>query len=360
MNILYLINYAGNAGTEKYVYNLIKAFEGEKASCHFAFNVEGKLSEQVKELGIPYFRVEMRHPFDKKAARIIAAYCKENKIDVIHTQYPRENYIALLAKKYYSSVKVVYTCHLTLKTNFLWKITNKKFTKNNHKIISVCNNGKELLVGNGVEADKITVIYNGIKPHERTGANENLRKELGVDEDAFVITTLARYHIAKGLDYLVRSIEKLKEKTDKKFVLLILGEGELWDEITELIKSKNLTDCIKQPGYRDDAGEILKISDMYVNSAKCYEALSFAILEALDTALPVVATDVGGNSDILSPENDCGILVDYGDEEGMADAILKLMNDEALREKYSKNAIKAIDTVFNLDKLLEDTYKIYF
>ena len=115
-----------------------------------------------------------------------------------------------------------------------------------------------------------------------------------------------------------------------------------------------------QLGYRNDAEEILKISDLYVNSAKCYEALSFAILEALDAGLPVVATDVGGNSDILSPENDCGILVNYGDEAGMADALCKLMNNADLRKKYSKNAIKAIDTVFNLDKLLEDTYKIYF
>jgi len=360
MKVLYLINYAGNAGTEKYVYNLIKAYEGKDTKCYFGFNVEGKLSEQIKELGIPYFQVNMRHPFDKKAAKIIADYCRTNNIDVIHTQYPRENYIALLSRKYYTGTKVVYTCHLTLKTNFLWKLTNKRLTKHNHKIISVCNNGKELLVGNGVDADKITVIYNGIKPHERTPANPNLRAELGIDEDTFVITTLARYHIAKGLDYLVKSIGKLRKMTDKKFVLLILGEGELWDKISGLIKAENLTDCIKQLGYRDDAGEVLKISDMYVNSAKCYEALSFAILEALDTGLPVVATDVGGNSDILSDQNDCGILVNYGDEEAMALAIHKLMNNEALRLKYSRNALKAIDTVFNLDKLLEDTYKIYF
>lgn len=360
MKVLYLINYAGNAGTEKYVYNLIKTYEGNNTKCYFGFNVEGKLSDQVKELGIPYFQVNMRHPFDKKAAKIIADYCRNNNIDVIHTQYPRENYIALLSRKYYSGTKVVYTCHLTLKTNFLWKLTNKKLTKHNHKIISVCNNGKELLIGNGVEPDKVTVIYNGIKPHERTPAKPELRSVLGIDDDTFVITTLARYHIAKGLDYLVRSIGKLKEMTDKKFVLLILGEGELWDEITALIKKENLNECIMQLGYRNDAEEILKISDLYVNSAKCYEALSFAILEALDAGLPVVATDVGGNSDILSPENDCGILVNYGDEAGMADALCKLMNNADLRKKYSKNAIKAIDTVFNLDKLLEDTYKIYF
>lgn len=360
MKVLYLINYAGNAGTEKYVYNLIKTYEGKDTKCYLCYNVAGKLSQDVEALGIPSFRLNMRHPFDKKAAKELASFCRENNIDVIHAQYPRENYIAILSQKYYSGTKVVYTCHLTLKTNFIWKITNKIMTRHNHKIISVCNNGKELLVGNGVSPDKIDVIYNGIMPHEHTPANPDLRKELGIDEDTFVITTLARYHIAKGLDYFVKSIEKLKQKTNKKFVLLILGEGELWDEITALIKEKNLTDVIYQLGFRTDAGEILKISNLYVNSAKCYEALSFAILEALDAALPVIATKVGGNGDILSPENDCGILVEYGNTEEMADAIKLIMDDEALREKYSKNAVKAINEVFNLEKLLEDTYKLYF
>ncbi|MBE7051924.1 MAG: glycosyltransferase [Ruminococcaceae bacterium] len=360
MKVLYLINYAGNAGTEKYVYNLIKTFEGNDTKCYFAYGIEGKLSDQVKELGIPMFQLNMRHPFDKKAAKQLAAYCRENNIDVIHTHYPRENYIAVLSRKYYSGTKVVYTCHLTLKTNILWKITNKLITRHNHKIISVCNNGKDLLVGNGVNPDKIDVIYNGIFPHERTPGNPNLRAELGIDEDTFVMTTLARYHIAKGLDYLTNSIEKLTKLTDKKFVLLILGEGELWDKITNLIKSKGLEKHILQLGYRNDAGEILKVSDLYINSAKCYEALSFAILEAMDSGLPIIATNVGGNGDILSPENDCGILVEYGDTDQMAEAINTMMSDAALREKYSKNALKAVDTVFNLDKLLEDTYKRYF
>ena len=360
MKVLYLINHAGNAGTEKYVYNLIKTYEGANTKCYLAYNEPGKLSDDVEAMGIPTFRFNMRHPFDKKAARALANYCRENNIDVIHAQYPRENYIALLSRKYYSGTKVVYTCHLTLKTNFLWRITNRIMTKHNHKIISVCNNGKELLIGNGVNSNKIEVIYNGIKPHEHTAADPTLRAKLGIDEDTFVITTLARYHIAKGLDYFVKSIEKLKQKTNKKFVLLILGEGELWNEITALIKEKNLTDVICQLGFRTDVEEILKISNLYVNSAKCYEALSFAILEAMDASLPVIATNVGGNGDILSPENDCGILVEYGNTEQMAEAIKTMIDNEELRNKYSQNAFKAINEVFNLNKLLEDTYKLYF
>ncbi len=360
LKILYLINHAGKAGTEKYVYNLVKTYNGDKAECYFAYSEPGLLLEQMQELGIPCFQLTMKNPFDMKAAKVLAAYCREHKIDVIHTQYPRENYIAILSKRYYPEVKVVYTCHLTLKNSLPWRITNRLFTKHNHKIISVCNKGKELLIGNGVSADKIVVVFNGITPSETVEKNVEKRKEFGIDPDTFVITTLARYHIAKGLDYFTDSVFELKKMTDKKFVVLYVGDGELFDEVKGQIEALGLGDEIKQLGFRKDSQEILAMSDLYVNSAKCFEALSFAIVEALDHALPIVATDVGGNADIVNDETNCGILVEYGDTKAMAEAIKTMIEDKDAYEKFSQNARKAALNRFNLDELLKETFQYYF
>ncbi|MCD8049746.1 MAG: glycosyltransferase [Clostridia bacterium] len=339
---------------------MVRTFEGEKAKCYFAYSEPGLLSEQMERLGIPSLRLEMKSPFDFKAAKKIADYCRENNIDVIHTQYPRENYIALLSRRYFGGTRVVYTCHLTLKTSFLWKITNKMMLKRNHKIISVCNNGKELLIGNGAPEDKIDVVFNGIRPSEKVLKNTDKRKELGIDEDTFVIITLSRYHMAKGLEFFVDSAAELKKIASRKFVILFVGDGELYDTISQKIDDLGLRGEIMQLGFRNDSQELLAASDLYVNSAKCYEALSFAILEALDHALPVVATNVGGNGDIVNEKNACGRLVEYGDAKGMAEAINLLMEDEALYAEYSENARKAVKEVFNLDVLLEDTYNKYF
>ncbi len=360
LKVLYLINHAGKAGTEKYVYNLVKTYKEKNTKCYFAYSEPGLLSKQMQEMGIESFVVEMKNPFDFKAAKRIAQICRENNIDVIHTQYPRENYIALLSRRYYSGTRVVYTCHLTLKTSFLWKITNKIMTKHNHKIISVCNNGKELLIGNGVNPDKIDVVYNGIVPSKEVVKNTSKREELGIDPDTFVITTLSRYHMAKGLDYFTNSVAALKKMTDKKFVVLFLGDGELFGDIKKQIAALGLENEIKQLGFRNDANEILTASDLYVNSAKCYEALSFAILEALDCALPVVATNVGGNGDIVNDENNCGILVEYGDTKAMAEAIKEMMENEEKYNEFSRNARKTACEKFNLDVLLEETYTKYF
>ena len=196
--------------------------------------------------------------------------------------------------------------------------------------------------------------------HPLPKQNSYKRKELGIDEDTFVISTLSRYHMAKGLDFFVNSVNELKKLTNKKFVVLFLGDGELFDSIKNQIQSLGLENEIKQLGFRKDAAEILAVSDLYVNSAKCYEALSFAILEALDNALPVVATDVGGNGDIINSETDCGILVPYGRTDQMAAAICTMMENKQLYDRFSKNAKRAVQERFNLDVLLEETYKKYF
>ncbi len=358
MRVLYLINHAGKAGTEKYVYNLVKAYRDGKAECFFAYNEPGLLLDQMKELGVPTCRVEMRSPFDRKAAKQLAALCEKYKIDIIHTQYPRENYVAVLSKRYRPETKVIYTCHLTLKTGALWRISNRLITKNDDAIISVCNNGKELMIGNGVPADKIRVIFNGLWPEEaKKETVSTIREELGIDENTFVAVTLARYHIAKGLPYLVDSIAKVDPNLP--FVCLIAGDGELFDEVKAQIAEKGLEKRILQLGFRKDAANLLAGSDVFINSAKCYEALSFAILEALGQGLPVIATNIGGNGDIINPENDCGILVEYEDTDAMAAAIEKLAADRALCKKYGENGQRAIQNVFNLEIILDKIYAVY-
>lgn len=359
MRILYLINHAGKAGTEKYVYNLVKRFGGTETECFFAFNETGPLADQMDDLGIPCFQVEMKNPFDIKAAKKIAEICKANEIDIIHSHYPRENYIAVLSRLFYPKVKALYTCHLTLKTNFFWWVTNKFITPHNAKIIAVCNNAKELLVENGVNPKKIDVIFNGIPYDEEPKKPSTIREEFGIDDDTFVISILARYHMSKGLDFLVDSMAELDKIIKRKFVLLIAGDGEYYEAVGKQIKELGLQDKVLQLGYRTDTENILYASDAYVNSSKCYEALSFAILEAMSKYLPIVATNAGGNGDIVNEKTGCGFLVEYGDTKGFAEALCKLSEDEELRKGFALNAKKATKDIFNLENVLLETLDKY-
>ena len=363
MRVLYLINFAGKAGTEKYVENLVRILGKDRISPYFAYNVAGELSEKLENAGVPCLQVDMGKSAVLSAAKKLADYCRENEIDVIHAQYPRENLIALLAKRRYKSVKVVLTNHLTLRlsgaSGAVWKILNRHFTPKNHRVIAVCNEGRDILIENGVAKDKIQVIFNGIEPAGPPQKTDAIRKELGLSGDCFVFTILARFAPEKGLDFLLDAIAKLNDDEDKPFCCLICGDGDMFGSIAQRVKDTGLENCCKLLGYRNDTKQVLLGSDAYLCSSSCNEAMSFAILEAMNAGLPLVVTDVGGNRDLAETDIKCGFVLPYGDVSGFSGAMQELMENEPLRAEYAANATMKIEKSFDLYKLANDVFEAY-
>ena len=363
MNVLYLINYAGKAGTEKYVENLVRILGIGKIKPFFAYNIAGELSKKMEEASVPSLQIDMGKRAIFSAAKKLANYCRQNHIDVIHAQYPRENLIALLSKRYYDTPKVIMTSHLTLRlegfSGKVWRILNKHFTPKNHKIISVCSEGRDILIENGVKPERIEVIFNGIEPAGPPVRSNVIRKELGLSEECFILTILARFAPEKGLDFLLDSLVELKRKTDKPFCCLICGDGELYTEISSRVSDLNLLNECRLLGYRTDTKEILLGSDAYLCSSSCNEAMSFAILEAMNAGLPLVVTDIGGNRDLAETFLQCGFVSKYGDTESFSSNIKKLIDDEKLKESLSAAAIEKVKKYFDLNKLANDVFAAY-
>src|SRR5699024_12208414 len=118
--------------------------------------------------------------------------------------------------------------------------------------------------------------------------------------------------------------------TDRPFRCVVCGDGELFDEAGAKIAELGLGERVLMAGYRTDGADILRASDIYVNSSSS-GAMSFALLEALNAALPLVVTDLPGNRELaLDDAFPCGLLAAYGATEGYAQAVLRLMTDSAL------------------------------
>ena len=359
MNILYLINFAGKSGTEKYVLNLMHILSERGETCHLAYNVPGQLSETISAEGFPCFRFDMSAKNALSAAKKLAGYCRANAVDVIHAQYPMENVIAILSKRFYRSVKVVYTAHLTIYQNMKWKILNRIVTPFDHRVIAVCRQGADILAANGVKKDRIRVICNGIEPSGERVYDRSFAREFGVPDETFVMSIMARYSPEKGLPFLLASLAKLRRKTQKPFVCFIAGDkGEEFDNIAVMITNSGLGDCVIQLGFRRDTDRMLKSSDLYLNTSSS-EAMSFAILEAMNAGVPLVVTDVGGNPDLAVKNTVCGEAVKFGDSDAFSDAMLELMENDALRSEYSANALKKVSEEFDLRKLASDVFEAY-
>ncbi|HIW94826.1 MAG TPA: glycosyltransferase family 4 protein [Candidatus Flavonifractor merdipullorum] len=358
--VLYLLNYAGKAGTERYVETLVRYLGGSRVEPYFAYNEGGLLVERLEAMGVPCRRVEMRSRFDRKAARALAALCDEWDIDLIHCHYLREHYTALLAKRYRPGLKVVYTNHFVQANDLVTRISNRWMDKRQDQMIAVCNKGKEQLIANGWTGERIQVVFNAVDPEAWAGdrSESTLRQELGIPEDRFVMLCASRFADDKGHKYLIDSVKLLKERTQKPFTLVLAGDGPLLEPSKAQVKELGLEDVVTFIGFRKDIKNLYKGSDLYVNSSQ-HEALSFLIIEAMAAGLPVIATDMGGNSDIVNDQAGCGLLVTYDDPDSMATAMQKLLEDEALLAKCREGAARTIQEKFEIHKWADATWSVY-
>ena len=358
MNVLYLINYAGSGGSERYVELLARYYHNSKASCGLCYNVDGPLVDKLKALGIPVHQLPMRNPLDLAAAKALAALVRREGYDVIHAQYPRENYIAILAKLFGCKAKVVFTSHLISEQPAVWRLMNRVFTPRNHAVLTVCTYGREVLERGGVAKDKIRIVFNGVDAAAAPKRDRTVLSEFGIGDEEKVITILTRFSEEKGVPFLLRSIAKLQAKTTVPFRLLLVGTGPDFDRDRLLVPELGIEDRVVLTGFRSDTAALLAASDIYLNSSSS-EAMSFAILEALGAGLPLVLTDVGGNPELVNTGEVSGLLVPYGDEEAYAAAIARLLEDDALRARYAAAARAKAEREFGLYNLLDELYKIY-
>lgn len=350
MNILFLINFAGKGGTEKYVDNLQRIYTEGGDKCFLAYNVKGRLSENMKQRGVLCLQLDLTRAAVKASAKKLALFCRDNAVDVIHAQFPVENIIAIESLRYYNKPKVVLTNHISRYQGFKWKLLNRIYTKKNHAVISVCDDGAEKLAAEGVSRSKIKVIYNGVMP------NDELRSF--PSSEPFKMCIAARYAPEKGLDFLLDVLSELKKRSGKKFICTIIGDGEGFNAIREKINALGLEENVRQTGYIEDVKPFLSESNLYLNTSSV-EAMSFAILEAMNEGLAVVASDAGANKAMIEDGIICGKVVKYGDIGAFADAVLEYMNNDELLRTHSAAAYEKIKKKFDLRKLAADTRAVY-
>lgn len=359
MKVLYLLNHAGKAGTERYVETLVKYLGGTQVEPYFAYNESGLLVERLEALGVPTRQLTMSSRFDRKAAKELARLCEEWDIDLIHCHYLREHYIALLAKGYNKKIRVVYTNHFVLANNFVTRLSNRWMDARQDQMIAVCTKGKERLIQNGWSGERIQVVFNGVDLEAWAGEETTLRQELSIPKDRFVMLCASRFAHDKGHAYLIRTLARLKEMSDTPFTMVLAGDGELLGPTKALAGELGLTDeDVKFIGFRKDIKNLYKAADLYVNSSQ-HEALSFLIIEAMAAGCPCVITDMGGNRDILEGPEQGGLLAVYDAPDDLARCIKRFLEDPDFTARCRENAHRNIQARFEIHKLALDTFAVY-
>lgn len=358
MKVLHLLNHAGQGGTEQYIRTLVCAMEQEGAEIELAYHEEGLLAQWARERNMPVHRLEMNSPFDQGAVAALVRLCREREIDVIHTHYLRENYIALQAGLRMPALRIIYTYHILTENSALQKLCNRILSLRQTAVVANCSAGAVRLAQNGVPKGKIRLVYNAVEPKLWEKETTALREELGVGEDTFLFLFAARLVEGKGHSWLLDAVEELCRRGVGPFRVVLAGEGPLREELEKKTKALGLEDRVIFLGYRSDMANLYHGADLTLCPSES-ETLSLLLLESLACGTPALATDVGGIPDILSPEHDCGVMVPYGDTDRLSAAMEECMADGERLCRWSKNASNVIREKFSVQKQCAEMLALY-
>jgi glycosyltransferase involved in cell wall biosynthesis len=204
----------------------------------------------------------------------------------------------------------------------------------------------------------IKIIYNGSDfnfPITRT--TDEIRQELKITSNEIVIIMVARLDPWKDFSTLLETAE-IVIKSDSRAKFLLAGDGELRKIIEQKIFQKGLIESVLIVGEKKDIYNYINAADISVLSTNG-EGFSNSILESMALCKPVIATNVGGNSEVIGVTNETGILVPTKSPELFADAILHLMKNEIIRNNIGNASKIRINQLCGIEKLISSYEKLF-
>jgi glycosyltransferase involved in cell wall biosynthesis len=232
-----------------------------------------------------------------------------------------------------------------------------------HKTIAVSQQTKKQVSKMPFIKNKIVVIYNGVKDidfRERLLAQKEIFPK-GIPKDitkeTIWIGTISELHKNKGLDYMVSVISKISSsETEKKFIFVIVGEGEERENLEKQIKKEDLENIIFLAGYKKNASSLLKAFDIFTLTSRT-EALPYVSLEAGLAELPIIASRVGGIPEVVS--DGCGILIEPGNIDKIKQSIIKLLEDNIQHKEYGKKLKEHVTQNLSTEGMVKNTIQYY-
>ena len=277
---------------------------------------------------------------------------------IIHFHFGNEKLLlAPFVKFFFPWIRQVGTFHSEcILKSLKAKIMYRLYCKCQSKIIAV-SKGVQKEIAAFYDSKKLITSYLGVKC-DVSETKDEARQILGIPKNCIVLTTIGFDVTIKGFDVLADAVESLVKKTTPPlFIVNVVGLNSVRSaKFLDIVRSKNLESYFVSMGIRNDIDMILSATDIYLQPSRT-EAISLTIMEALHHGLPVVASNVGGISEVvLDGQN--GTLVEACDAEGLSIAISDLLQSPEKREIFGENS-KKHSLNFTVERGVDNLIGIY-
>lgn len=326
MNILQFINSLNYGGAETHLVRLCRSLraQGHDVTVISMCTPEAFV-EDLEGMGVPVHSLDMRPGLpDPRAILKLARLARRIRPDVVHAHIIHANILARVSRLLAPMPRLICTAHNTHEggrlLERLLRATDALCDLNTQ--VSAAGAARYIDAGI-VPAHKMLHVGNGLDlSGERPDDRAQTRQALSPD-DAFTWLAVGRLEAAKDWPNLIRAFNRLQDADAPPAQLLIVGDGSLRDEIHALAAASPAAARIRFLGLRDDVPALMRAADGYVMSS-AWEGLPMVLLEAGASALPAVATDVGGNREVVL-DGETGLLVPARDDAALATAMRRLM-----------------------------------
>jgi glycosyltransferase involved in cell wall biosynthesis len=358
-SILITISAITGGGAEHVVEHLCNTLDSSKFDIHCGyFKERGERGDALAENGVNVVRLtdHDESKTDYFSFLKMRKYCKDHHIELVHAHDIHAMVNGALMKLTMPRIKLLYTFHFgnypNIEKNKYY--FEKVFSKIPDQLIAVgTRQAKEISRTYNIPERRIKTIYNGV--HDISIPKERINNKVN---DKFTFGSLSTLTTQKGIEILIESVERLNKKHPNKFSVVVVGDGPLKDELTELCKAKNLEEVIKFTGWVRDANiNMLPNFDVFVQSSK-WEAMSVVILEAMSAGKPIVATNVGENHIVLENEKSA-LIVPPNDPQQLADAMERVLFDASLRERLGASARLRFGENYTVEKMAQNYEHLY-
>ena len=366
--ILLLTDIFGRVGgAERNITQLMTGIDKDKFELHIACFVSGKLVESMRNQGFSIIDLNKAGIYTISGLRNLAflkKFVTEKKISLIVTYHESSDFYGLVLSRICNIPIISARRDMGFKTEFHHRLAYRRVGRFFDAVIAVSNAvKKEVIRRRWFPEKKIFTIYNAINmtDYGKTHDGITLKRELRIHPESPVVGMVANIHRVKGHQYFLHAASIIhRYKRDVQF--LIVGYDEIKSDFTiatlkQYGEEIGISNNLHFLGGRRDIADLISIFDVAVLSSLS-EGFSNVILEYMASSKPAVATEVGGNPEIVI-HGETGLLVPPADSHALASAILSILEDKEAASRLGIAGRRRVEERFSLDGMLKNYENLF-
>jgi sugar transferase (PEP-CTERM/EpsH1 system associated) len=370
IHVLHVVTSLLPGGTESGVVKMINDLDEEIfCSSLCCLKATGELHSKLRNPRVKLFELHKEHGDNHFMS--LRKILRVQKVDIIHSRNWGTFFDAVVGARLANTPFIVHGIHGIYsediqKMKLRRRLLQRFLSLGTHKLYAVADYLRDYYIRVvGVSAQRISTIHNGVDTETYTARGAEARREkkakLGLPPGEILIGAVGSLYWVKDPQTPLEAVAKVLRKRDDVRFLWVggdrAGDVPLKEKLQAQVKELGIEKKILYLGPRDDVPSILAALDIFVSSS-ITEGMSNSILEAMASGLPVVATDVGGNSEIIQ-NREHGYLIPPRRPEVLADVLLQLASNRRLRTSLGRRARQRIEEKFSRKKMIENYQQMY-